>query len=211
MMLFALYYSSAKTWINSGIQVAAVIGYSFGELPALCVSGILFLKDTMRVIIARSRLVENMWGTDNGSMMAVDADLEEVYRLLADSGKICEDERPATIACYNGPRSFTLAGATKAIDAVAESSSSFPGMRVKKLTVTNAFHSCLAEPLMADLERLGQGLEFNEPIIPWERATEFKKLEKLSPAFFADHMRNPVFFKHALHRLAKEFSSCVWL
>ena len=210
-MLFALQYSSAKSWIDSGIQVAAVIGHSFGELTALCISGILSLKDTMRVIVARSRLVESSWGTDSGSMMAVEADLEEVHRLLADSGKICQDEQPATIACYNGPRSFTLAGSTKAIDAVAESSSSFPGIRVKKLNVTNAFHSNLVDPLMADLEGLGQGLEFNDPIIPWERATEFRKLEKLSPAFFADHMRSPVFFNHAVNRLAKEFSSCVWL
>ena len=82
--------------------------------------------------------------------MAEEADLEEVYRPLADSINICKDERPATIACYNGQRSFTLAGATKAIDAVAESSSSFPGILVKKLNVTIAFHFSLVEPLMAD-------------------------------------------------------------
>lgn len=210
LMLFALQYSCAKCWIDSGVQVAAVIGHSFGELTALCISGVLSLNDTISTIAARARLVEICWGTDSGSMIAVEANLEEVHRLLTEASLICKDERPATIACYNGPRSFTLAGATKAIDAVVANSSSFPGMRVKRLNVTNAFHSHLVEPLMADLAQLGQGLQFHEPTIPWERCLELET-EKLSPTFFADHMRNPVFFNHALQRLSKEFASCVWL
>ncbi|KAL9639049.1 MAG: hypothetical protein Q9164_001184 [Protoblastenia rupestris] len=210
-ILFALQYSCAKSWIDSGAQVAAVIGHSFGELTALCIAGVLSFKDTIKIIAARAKLVKESWGTDSGSMMAVEADLKDVHRLLVDSSKICKGERPATIACYNGPRSFTLAGSTKAIDAVAECASSFSGMRVKKLNVTNAFHSALVEPLMADLEQLGQGMTFNEPTIPWERATEFQTTEKLSPAFFSDHMRNPVYFNHALQRLSKQFPSCTWL
>ena len=210
LMLFSLQYSCAKCWIDSGIQVAAVIGHSFGELTALCISGVLSLNDTIGIIAARARLVESCWGTDSGSMLAVEANVEEIHRLLSQASIICKDERPATIACYNGPRSFTLAGATKAIDAVLANSSSFPGIRVKRLNVTNAFHSHLVEPLMADLAQLGQGLQFHEPTIPWERCLE-QETEKLSPTFFADHMRNPVFFNHALQRLSKEFASCVWL
>lgn len=210
-MLFAIQYSCAKVWIDSGVQVAAVVGHSFGELTALCISGVLSLKDTIAIIAARTKLVRDSWGTDRGSMLVVEADLEDVHRLLAESSNSCKDERPATIACFNGPRIFTLAGAAKAIDAVAETASSFSGMRSKKLTVTHAFHSTLVEPLMADLEQLGHGLTFNEPTIPWERATEFKSTEKLSSAFFADHMRNPVYFNHALQRLLRQFPSCIWL
>lgn len=210
-MLFAIQYSCAKVWIDSGVQVAAVVGHSFGELTALCISGVLSLKDTIAIIAARAKLVRDSWGTDRGSMLVVEADLEDVHRLLAESSDNCKEERPATIACFNGPRSFTLAGAAKAINAVAETASSFAGMRVKKLTVTHAFHSTLVEPLMADLEQLGHGLTFNEPTIPWERAAEFKLTEKLSSAFFADHMRNPVYFNHAMQRLAKQFPSCIWL
>lgn len=144
-------------------------------------------------------------------MLAVKADLENVHRLLAESSNICEDERSTTIACFNGLRSFILASAAKAIDVVAETASSFSGMRVKKLTVTNAFHSTLVEPLMTDLEQLGHGLMFSEPTIPWERATELKSTETLSSTLFADHMRNPVYFNHALQRLSKKLPSCIWL
>ncbi|ERF73358.1 hypothetical protein EPUS_08300 [Endocarpon pusillum Z07020] len=210
-MLFAIQYSCAKSWIESGVRVAAVVGHSFGELTALCICGVLSLKDTIKIIAARAQLVKDSWITDRGSMLAVTADLEDVHRLLDESSNTCKDEQPPTIACFNGPRSFTLAGSAKAIDAVAGIASSYSGMRVKKLAVTNAFHSTLVEPLMADLGQLGRGLSFAEPTIPWERATESETTEKLSSTFFADHMRNPVYFNHAVQRLAKQFPSCVWL
>lgn len=208
-MLFATQYSCAKSWIDAGVQVAAVIGHGFGELTALRIVGALSLKDTIKIVAARANLVRDCWGTDRGSNLIVEADLHDVNKLLVDSCYPGKDRRPVTIACFNGPRSFTLAGASKAIDAVAESAASFPTMRVEKLTVANAFHSSLVEPLMAELKQLGQGVTFNEPVIPWERAIKTK--EKLSSSFFADHMRNAAYFNHALQRLSKQFPSCIWL
>lgn len=64
---------------------------------------------------------------------------------------------------------------------------------------------------MTSLEPVGQDLTFKEPVIPLERATEFKSTDKLTPSFVAEHMRYPVFFNHAIQRLAKEHPSCVWL
>lgn len=210
-MLFAMQYACAKSWIESGVKVAVVVGHSFGELTALCVSGVLSLEDTLDKIAARAKLVQESWGSDPGSMLAVEADLADVNKVIAESSKICTEEKPATIACFNGPRSFTLAGGARAIDAVAECASSSPTMRVKKLSVTNAFHSTLVDPLLDDLERLGHGLTFNEPTIPWERATEIRTTEKLTSKFFADHMRNPVDFHHALQRLSEQYQSCIFL
>ncbi len=210
-MLFAIQYSCASSWIDAGVQIAAVVGHSFGELTALCINGVLSLKDTIRITAARAKIVRDCWGSDLGSNLIVEADLQEVNKLLVDSCYPFKDRRPVTIACFNGPRSFTLAGPTKAIDAVAESAASFPTMRVKRLPVANAFHSTLVEPLMVDLKELGQGVTFNEPIIPWQSATMSKTTEKLSSSFFADHMRNAVYFNHALQRLSKQFPSSIWL
>lgn len=72
------------------------------------------------MIAARAKLVRDSWDTDGGSMLAVKVNLEDLHRLLAESSTICKDEWSATTACFNGFRSFTLADAAKAIDAVAE-------------------------------------------------------------------------------------------
>ncbi|KAI1502205.1 putative polyketide synthase, partial [Biscogniauxia marginata] len=207
-MLFAIQYACAKSWIDCGVQVAAVVGHSFGELTALCVSGVLSLKDTVKMIAGRAKLVRDSWGPDRGSMMAIEADLEVVHKLLAEGGGT------ATIACYNGPRSFTLAGSAKAIDDVAETvanSSKYSSCtRTKRLNVTNAFHSDLVEPLMEDLEQIGRNLTFREATIQLERSTEHTYTE-ITSVFVAQHMRNPVFFNHAVQRLARQYPSAIWL
>ena len=209
--LFAIQYSCAKSWIDCGIEVAAVVGHSFGELTALCVSGVLSLTDALKMIVGRARIIKNRWGAEKGSMMAVEAELVDVERLLAESNKACRGEPTATIACFNGPKSFTLAGSTEVIDVASELAVTFPSMKSKKLNVTNAFHSTLVEPLMADLAQLGQGLALKEPKIPMEMATKSESMVKLTSRFFADHMRNPVYFNHAIQRLSKRYPSCIWL
>ena len=212
--LLAMQYSCAKSWIDCGVQVAGVVGHSFGELTALCISEALSLEDAIKMIAGRARVIKEMWGSDSGAMMAVEGDEQDVVKLLADSAGRLKGEQPATIACYNGPRSFTLAGSTKSIDAVeqtAASSDVASSMRRKRLSVTNAFHSVLVDPLVPKLHDLGRELKFREPTVPFERATHSECSDPLNADFVATHMRNPVCFNHAVQRLAKKHSSAIWL
>ncbi|OTA64239.1 putative polyketide synthase [Hypoxylon sp. EC38] len=214
--LFAVQYACARSWIDSGLKPAAVVGHSFGELTALCISQALSLEDTIRMIVNRATLVRDAWGPDKGAMMAIsEVDLADVQKLLLEAN--CNYEAPAaSVACYNGPRSFTLAGSTAAIDAVADTlaKSSLTGIKSKRLSVSNAFHCALVDDLMDRLEEGAKGLTFREPIIPMERATESPvPTGKLGPKFVADHMRSPVYFYQALKRLATKHanSSLVFL
>lgn len=211
--LFALQYASARSWIDCGVHPVAVVGHSFGELTALCVSGVLTLEDAVKMIADRARIIRESWGADKGSMMAVEAEQSVVERLLAESHKACPEERAATIACFNGPRSFTLAGSAKAIDAVQETiRSSFSSMKNKRLNVTNAFHSTLVEPLMNELEHSAKGLTFYEPKIHLAMARENQRAEtKLTAKYVADHMRDPVYFNHAVQHLNEQYPSALWL
>ncbi len=208
--LFAMQYACAQSWIDCGITPAAVVGHSFGELVALCVSGILSLPDALKMVVRRARLIRESWGDEKGSMMAVEGDLDIIKSLLAASGG------KATIACFNGPRSFTLAGTGPEIDAVAEvlKQPNFSGIRHKRLCVTNAFHSTLVEPLIPQLVAIGRELTFNEPRIPFERATESRwpANTKLDAEYVAQHMRQPVYFNHAIQRLSQRYpSGCIFL
>ncbi|KAI0868188.1 putative polyketide synthase [Hypoxylon argillaceum] len=214
--LFASQYACARSWIDSGVQPSAVVGHSFGELTALCVSQVLSVKDTLKMIISRATLIQDAWGPEKGAMMAVESELPIVEKLLADvAAGFTDSSKAASIACYNGPKSFTLAGSEAAIDAVADAVAKMPkttsSIRVKKLNVTNAFHCALVDPLMARLEENAQDLTFREPKIPIERATEFPMQEKFTAKFVSDHMRQPVYFNHALQRLAQRYSGAVFL
>lgn len=214
LMLFALQYSCAKTWMDCGLQgkISATVGHSFGEITALCVSGCLSLADTIKLVAGRARLVRDFWGPDPGAMIAVEADKPLLQELLEEVNRISDDS--AGIACYNGPRSFTVAGSTRAIDATTEMlarNDKFSGIKSKRLSVTNAFHSVLVDKLMEGLGRVGKELVFHEPNIPIEHATESKLASTLDWSFFPSHMRNPVFFDQAIYRLSKQYPQAIFL
>lgn len=215
LALFAMQYASARSWIDCGLSgnFVSVVGHSFGELAALCISGVLSLKHALTLVARRAQLVRDTWGEEKGGMMAAEGEESLVQCLLERAGR--KIDHPASIACYNGPRSFTLTGSFRAIDAVAEAITSnrdkFAALRSKRLNVTNAFHSSLVDPLLDRLEQVGNELEFYEPLLPLERATESAVTGRLTPKFVPDHMRNPVFFSHAIYRLAKKHPSAIFL
>ena len=170
------------------------------------------------MVHSRSKTIRDAWGPEKGSMMAVEADLADVENLLAASNaRVGKNESTgrATIACFNGPKSFTLAGSEAAIDAVQQmistGNATYSVMKHKRLDVTNAFHSTLVEHLKPELETLGRKLGFGQPRIPLERATQEREAGPFSAAYVAEHMRQPIYFDHAVQRLAKQYTEAIWL
>ncbi|KAI2642650.1 BcPKS17, polyketide synthase [Xylaria nigripes] len=214
LALFSLQYSCARSWIDCGARVAAVVGHSFGELVALCISGILSHEDALTVVAGRARLIRDYWGTEKGRMVAMRGNLRAVEQVLAEAHQQCKEEPAATIACFNAERSFTIAGSTRAIDSVlkiASRNSVFHTVDAKLLDVTNAFHCRLVDPVVSRLQELTQNMVFNNAIIHVEHATEYELNQPPSRSFPADHLRKPVYFHHAIQRLSQRFPSCVWL
>lgn len=200
--LFTLQYASARTWMASGIKPVAVVGHSFGEITAMCVSGVLSLRDAVALVVRRATLVRDAWGADKGAMLAIEADLGDAQKLVADS------DGTAVIACYNGPRSFTLGGSTAAILEIEKNiAAAKRQIKWKRLNVSNAFHCPLVDPLVHRLEKCAENLHFSEPRIHIERSTEFSapRHRLLGPHFVSSHMREPVYFHHAMQRLGKKY------
>ncbi|MCG0291173.1 acyltransferase domain-containing protein, partial [Streptomyces sp. PSAA01] len=54
---FAVMVSLARVWRWFGVEPAAVVGHSQGEIAAACVAGGLSLEDAARVVVLRSRAV----------------------------------------------------------------------------------------------------------------------------------------------------------
>ncbi|KAI6083697.1 hypothetical protein F4821DRAFT_244327 [Hypoxylon rubiginosum] len=214
-ILFAMQYSCARTWIDCGVHVAAVVGHSFGEITAMCISGILSIKDAVKLVTGRARIISDSWGPERGAMMAVEADLEDVESLLAEANRDLKGP-VATIACFNGPRSFTLAGPVAAIDTIkytAESNSAYSYMKTKRLDVLYAYHSTLVGACGPELRNLGRELIFRDPMIPLERAVaDGEEGTVLAADFVAKHLESPVYFSCAVQRILRKYpEGCIWL
>ncbi|KAK7992234.1 protein required for conidial pigmentation [Apiospora saccharicola] len=221
-MLFSAQYACAQSWIDCGTQPVAVVGHSFGELTALCISGALGLREALRMIIGRATAIRDHWADEKGAMLAVQGNKTDVHNILADAARRDrlageQEAHSCTIACFNGPTSFTIAGSRASIDRLTKVIASNPRysslVRYKKLNVTNAFHSALVQDLEQHLHEVGQRLSFTRPIIHLELATESgQSLNRaLGPSYVANHMRNPVYFQQAVHRLSEQYPSAIWL
>ena len=208
-LLFAMQFSCAMSWLEAGLYVDAVIGHSFGQLTALCVSGVLSLKDGLKLVSGRARLMSERWGPERGSMIAVEADLTTVLNQissLSSAGAVPMIE----IACYNGPTSHVLVGTRSAVE-VLRLKLVNASIRHKILNVTHGFHSVFTDPLLPGLAELAGELDFSQPSIPLETCTEDRSWGEIGARQITDHTRMPVFFGQAVQRLARSLGPATWL
>jgi acyl transferase domain-containing protein len=206
-ILFCIQYASAMAWIDCGLKPTRLVGHSFGQYTALCISGVLSLKDSLRLVIERARLINQHWGNDSGSMMAIEADQDKVQSILAQHAHLGLE-----IACYNGPQSFVLAGSNSSIHALEDSLKiSREPLQWKRLQVTNVFHSALTEPLLGPLQDIAKRLNFHKAKISLETCSKDNSCRLITPALIASHMREPVYFHQAVERISDQVGPCTWL
>jgi len=213
-MFFAVQYASAKSWMDAGLKVDAVIGHSFGQLTALCISGKLSLKDTIKIVAGRATLIKSRWGSERGSMISLEASTETAYKIV-DAVAHSGSGHRVEIACFNGPTSHVLVGTAASIDYVtkllADNTEAFGSIRYRVLKVTHGFHSEFTEPLLPELEQIAGGVEFRPGTIPLETCSESSSWDKITPANIIEHTRTAVYFSAAIERLAKALGPCTWL
>ncbi|KAL8651541.1 MAG: hypothetical protein Q9210_003192, partial [Variospora velana] len=209
--LFALQYACAMSWIDCGLRVDTLIGHSFGQLTALCVANSLSLDDGLRLIATRARLIRDQWGPESGAMIAVEGDLETVEDRLDKVWKRSPSHF-LEISCYNGPRSFVLAGTQASIEAFEDvaTSGSAP-VKIQRLGNTHAFHSPLVECILPEFEKLAKSIRFRTPSIHVETCSSGQNWVEINAGEVARHSRTPVYFTDAVQRIEKRLQSCIWL
>lgn len=202
---FALQYACAKSWMECGLKVDAVVGHSFGELTAMAVSGVLSLEDALRFVTSRAVLMKKHWGAGCGSMVAIHANVREVTRMV---DSVSLDEGPVDIACYNSQASQVVSGSEAAIATVLASISS--DTKYQRLDVSYGFHSRLCDSLLEELMVVARSLTFRRPEILLESCTK-EGIDAISPPRLVQQTREPVFFLSAIQRLEAKLGHCVWL
>ncbi|KAF7586587.1 hypothetical protein BBP40_008644 [Aspergillus hancockii] len=207
-MLFSIQYACAKSWLDSGLRPARIIGHSFGQLTALSVVGSLGLDDGLRLVTDRARLIQTRWGPESGVMLSVEGTENDVHILLD------QTNHAADIACFNGPRHLVLAGSDtsiRAIEGVVAGNTSI-NLQVRRLANTHAFHSRLVDGILPGLTKLAETLTYEVPTIPIEACSLTGDWSTLTPDKIVEHSRMPVYFKNAVERVAQRVQNpAVWL
>lgn len=205
-MLLSLQVSCAKCWIDCGLEVDTVIGHSFGQLAALCVADSISLKDAFLFVSGRARLIRDSWGLERGAMLSVECDkgeLEAVVRLVNSTSGLHID-----VACYNGPRSFVLAGDGPSVERAEKECRSFKKTRLRN---SHAYHSYLADDILDHLAEVAKLIRIRPPRIRIETCSAQGTWSRFSAEKLVQHTREPVYFADAVERIASRLPSAIWL
>jgi acyl transferase domain-containing protein/acyl-CoA synthetase (AMP-forming)/AMP-acid ligase II/acyl carrier protein len=113
---FAYQVALAALWRSLGVEPAAVVGHSFGEVAAAHVAGALSLEDAVKVVFSRSRCLQHAAEAagGHGAMAAVEMPRAELEAILEQyvSG--------VSIVVRNSPTSVVVSGSTPAVAALVE-------------------------------------------------------------------------------------------
>ncbi|PRY32478.1 type I polyketide synthase [Umezawaea tangerina] len=192
--LFAVMVSLAALWRAHGVEPAAVVGHSQGEIAAAVVAGALSLEDGARVVSLRSKAILAISG--NGGMVAVAAgEAAARERLAGYAGRI-------EIAAVNGPDAVVVAGEPDALaDLVADCARD--GVRARSIPVDYAAHSAHVEPLRAELLAALVGIRPRAADVPLLSSVlgELVDGTALDAEYWYRNLREPVGFGAATEQL----------
>lgn len=208
-MIFATQYSCAQTWLESGLKVDALVGHSFGQLTALCVSGTLSLRDGLKLVAGRASLMQKHWGPESGTMIVVETD-QQTLKDLQMAISAFDASHNFEIACFNGPTSHVVVSDKASADKL-EVTLTERAIRHKRLSVPYGFHSRFTESLLSHLEYLASSLAFHEPKIPLETCSDTRSWTEPTAKLITAHTREPVFFAQAVQRLQAKLGPCTWV
>lgn len=183
-----------------------MVGHSFGQFAALCVADSISLKDAFLFASSRARLIRDCWGPDRGTMLSVECDkdeLEAVVRQVNSTSGVHVD-----FACYNGPRSFVLAGDGPSIEMVEKECSSFKKTRLRN---SHAYHSYLADDILDDLAEITKSIKMQPPRIRVETCSAGGTWSQFAVGKMVQHTREPVYFADAVERITSRLPSAIWL
>jgi acyl transferase domain-containing protein/acyl carrier protein len=194
-VLFATMVSLAGLWREAGVEPAAVLGHSQGEIAAACVAGALSLDDAARVVALRSAvLAEELAG--KGGMVSVQLPAPEVEELIGPwRGRV-------GIAAENSPHSTVVSGSPEAL-AELLSHCAAEEIRARQIAVDYASHSpqveAARERLLAELAPISPRPS-RVPVYSAMTASPIAG-EEMGAEYWYSSMREPVRFAPAVSRL----------
>ncbi|KAJ5318336.1 hypothetical protein N7476_004756 [Penicillium atrosanguineum] len=196
---------------EAGIDFAAVVGHSSGEIGAAYFSGRLSSTDAIRIAYYRglhsTRLAGGPKGIQ-GAMLAVGTSME-------DANEVCHDEffdgRVKVAAC-NSPNSVTLSGDRDAVEEIAALFED-EGKMARRLRVDKAYHShhmipC-SQPYLDSMMSCPSDLPEPQPHSDclWVSSVVVDSdtaATALEASYWVDNLLSPVLFKQAVERAVAE-------
>ena len=167
--------SAASSW-SSPLSPDFTAGHSVGEFTSLVLAGALDLKDTLRLVRERGRLMDIEESDCPGSMAAIiGMQAEPLQEICQEVSQQQAAERSSeahtglgkvTIANYNAPGQIVISGEKRALELAAELAKARGAKKVMPLAVSGAFHSPVMYPAVNGMTQALAAVPLQKPTLP---------------------------------------------
>ena len=200
--LFAVDYAIAKAVQNSGISVAAVAGFSLGEIPALAFAGLLDLPQAFQLVCRRAELMQQAAEQNPGSMQAI-------LKLTADEiTTLAESYAQVFPVNYNSPEQTVVAGQPEQLKRFA-SAVKEAGGRAVPLAVSGAFHSPYMDEAAHVLRDYVQQLQVQDGWCPvYANRTAQPYTVQSTQELIASQVNHPVQWVKTIEQMVQDGVDC---
>ncbi|OCB32223.1 polyketide synthase [Mycobacterium malmoense] len=190
-VLFAVMVSLAELWKSIGVSPDAVIGHSQGEIAAAYVAGALSLRDAVRVVTLRSKLLRAL--AHSGGMLSIACSTERARELLAPYGN------RVSIAAVNGRSAVVVSGEVAALEELVGFCADLE-LRTRRIDVDYASHSVEVEAIRDELAEALAGIEPRSSRVAFFSTVTGNRLDTvgLDAAYWYRNIRQTVQFDQAV-------------
>ncbi|MFF4732272.1 type I polyketide synthase [Streptomyces mirabilis] len=195
--LFAVMVSMAALWRSWGVEPAAVVGHSQGEIAAAYVCGALSLRDAARAVALRSKALVELIG--HGAMASVAAPADLVAARLAPW------RERLSVAVVNGPRSVVVSGVPDAIEEFVEKMTA-EGVQARRISVDYASHSHQVSRVRDRVIDSLSGLSPKTSRLPFYSTRHGAVIDtaELNGTYWYDNLREKVLFETSVRQLVDD-------
>ncbi|MEV5437624.1 type I polyketide synthase [Streptomyces sp. NPDC052682] len=194
-VLFGVQVALAELWRSYGVEPAAVIGHSMGEVAAAVCAGALDVCDGARIIAVRARLLSRLQGGAMAVVELADSELDAVQR----------DFPGVQVAVHSSPRQKVVTGEEAAVAGLVRWLQQ-RGRPVRAMRVAGAGHSPQVDPLLPELTEALSGVRGRPPRVPvYSTVLDDPRGDSLfDAAHWAANLRRPVLLERALAAAAAD-------
>jgi acyl transferase domain-containing protein len=195
--LFSVMVSMAALWRSWGVEPAAVVGHSQGEIAAAYACGALSMRDATRIVALRSKALVGLIGHGGMASVAESADLVAA-RLAPWNDRV-------NVAVVNGPRSVVVSGEPDALDEFVEKMNA-EGTQARRISVDYASHSHQVTRLRDRVVKALLGLSQKTSTLPFYSTLYGGVIDtaELNGTYWYNNLREKVLFESSVRRLVDD-------
>lgn len=201
----AIQIALVETFASVGVEPAAVVGHSSGEVAAAYAAGAITANEAIEIAFYRGQVTKQ---AKPGAMAAIGMRSEDVKQYLQPGVGV-------VIACENSPRSVTISGDSEAVQmVVARIREARPDILARLLKVDKAYHSHHMMDIGDEYYSLIEHrVSAKNPTKLFFSTVENKILTQgssLGPKYWQKNLESPVLFHSAIssiinyHEIAKK-------